>query len=209
MESKTETPSIPTPNLASPGGASHQASEARRVGSLGIVLLSFYQLVLTALLVTVLVAAWVADGETTAQHLKLGAIDITLSADARLLLVVALCGALGAILQTTRTLLLAIASHDLRRDRVTRYLTQPMTGAGLALVFYFAIKAGLLSSEMTIEVSSVLALAAVAGLVGMFSDLALLKLRAVAEKLFAGAGAGRDSSLHEGDAKPPHESGRE
>jgi hypothetical protein len=66
-------------------------------------------------------------------------------------------------------------------------------GAALATVFYFVFRGGLFSSQAPQGAANVYGFAAVAGLVGLFTQQAVLKLKSVAESLLARPTAGADS----------------
>jgi len=73
------------------------------------------------------------------------------------------------------------------------YVLLPFVGSTLGLVFYFVIRGGFFSPEATIEQTSPFGFAALSGLVGMFSEQAVLKLKEVAETLLAQPSSGEDS----------------
>ena len=64
------------------------------------------------------------------------------------------------------------------------YILMPFIGSSLALIFYFVIRGGLLSAGATADNISTFGIAAVSGLVGMFSRQAIDKLQDLAETLF-------------------------
>jgi hypothetical protein len=108
------------------------------------------------------------------------------------LVVAALCGALGAMVHALRSLSWYIGNRELRRSWIAKYVMQPFVGGTLALVFYFVARAGFISGHATAESANLIGFAAMAGLVGLFSDQAVLKLKDVAETLFTKPKPGAD-----------------
>jgi hypothetical protein len=64
-----------------------------------------------------------------------------------------------------------------------RYFLTPFVAAGLALVFYFVIRAGFFTANTTTQNMNVYGFAGLAGLVGLFSTMAVNKLRRMAIEL--------------------------
>lgn len=64
------------------------------------------------------------------------------------------------------------------------YITRPFLGSGLALFFYFLIRGGLLTIGTEITMMNIVVIAGLSGLVGMFSEQAILKLSEVADATF-------------------------
>ena len=64
------------------------------------------------------------------------------------------------------------------------YILRPFIGVALATIFYFVIRGGFLSAGAGAEDISPFGISAMAGLVGMFSQRAMDKLREAADNLF-------------------------
>ena len=73
---------------------------------------------------------------------------------------------------------------DFDKDWAPWYYFRPFIGAGLALIFYFLVRGGLLTTQASLASLNLIGIAAVAGLVGMFSEHAMQKLQAQADSLF-------------------------
>jgi len=58
-------------------------------------------------------------------------------------------------------------------------------GAILSLIFYFVLRGGLFSPQVSVSETNPFGFVAVAGMVGMFSDKAAEKLKELADSLFA------------------------
>ena len=72
------------------------------------------------------------------------------------------------------------------------YILLPFVGASLGLVFYLVIRAGFFPPQASVDQTSPFGFAALAGLVGLFSQQAVLKLKDVAETLLTKAEQGED-----------------
>jgi hypothetical protein len=88
---------------------------------------------------------------------------------------------------------------------VAFYLLLPVTGAILAVIFYFVVRGGFFSPQSSFENTSPFGFAALAALVGLFSPQATLKLKEIAETIFSKPGAGADNKPQEStsQATPP------
>ena len=76
---------------------------------------------------------------------------------------------------------------------VMKYIMQPFVGGTLALVFYFVLRAGLFSTQASVQSASLLGFAGISSLVGMFSDQAVLKLKVIAETILTRPKPGADA----------------
>lgn len=114
--------------------------------------------------------------------------------DERLLLLVIVAGVLGAFVHGATSLADYIGNNNFNRSWTWFYLLRPAIGMALALVFYFVIRGGFLSSSGGAKDINPYGIAALAGLVGMFSKQATDKLSEVFGTLFR-------SAPGQGDAK--------
>jgi len=126
---------------------------------------------------------------------------VCLSEEERLFLIVIFAGALGGLVHTLRSFLWYAGNRKLVLSWTGFYITQPILGATLATVFYLVVRGGFFSPQSTISDTSPFGFAALAALIGMFTDQAAEKLKDVAETLFATAPKGADH------AGPPTVSG--
>jgi hypothetical protein len=147
------------------------------------------------------------DGSTRAQALTKGNANysnpsvspvtffrwtFTLSDEERLLLIVALAGALGSSVHALRSFYWYIGNRELVLSWLAMYILLPVIGALLGLIFYITIRGGLFP-QATIQQTSPFAFVAISALVGLFSVQAALKLQDIAETVFTKAGEGRES----------------
>lgn len=114
--------------------------------------------------------------------------------DERLLLLVIVAGILGAFVHGATSLADYIGNNNFNRSWTWFYVLRPAIGMSLALVFYFVVRGGFLSTTGGAQDINPYAIAGLAGLVGMFSKQATDKLSEVFGALFRPAPG-------EGDAK--------
>ena len=128
-------------------------------------------------------------------------------AEQRLLLIVILCGFLGGLVHTTRSLGWYIGNRSLVRSWLPFYGLLPVTGAMIAVAFYLVIRGGFFSPSGSFRDTSPFGFAAMAVLVGMFSAQAALKLQQLAETMFTKPGEGADSKPQTPAASGPKPTG--
>ena len=127
--------------------------------------------------------------------------------ETRLLLLVMLAGALGSLMHALRSLYWYTGNRMMVWSWAAFYFLLPVTGAMLATIFYFVVRGGFFSSTATFDKTSPFGFAALSALVGLFSPQATLKLKEVAETIFAKPEAGSDNKPQESSrpaqAAPP------
>jgi hypothetical protein len=103
-----------------------------------------------------------------------------------LVVIMMISGALGACLFS-----IWAVSHHLGKENDFDYIryrswyfTRPFLGAGISFIFYLLVRGGLLTIGASVLALNVVVIAGLSGLVGMFSEQALLKLLEVADALF-------------------------
>jgi len=101
----------------------------------------------------------------------------------RLLLIVMICGALGALLHCIRSLFWYVGERELRWSWLLMYILLPFNGTILAVAFYFVIRGGFFPQAKADE-SSPISFAALAIIIGLFSQQAILKLKQVFDTMF-------------------------
>jgi len=139
-------------------------------------------------------ARWMAD--STVRDPKCVSIadrSFLLWDEQRLLLIAVLCGALGALLHALRSLSVYVGNRKFRYSWLMLYALLPFSGSLLALVFYIAVRGGFFASNAGVGNTSPFAFAAMALLVGLFNQVAIEKLKQVAESFFTKTEPGADS----------------
>jgi Na+/phosphate symporter len=116
----------------------------------------------------------------------------------RILLLVIIAGCLGGTISALGFLLSEYESRGAVYLRNVPSLTfVPLVSAGLALVFYYVIRGGLLTApgggDTELEVINVYGVVGISALVGMFFSGALSKLKAVSEAIFGDDGGQRSA----------------
>ena len=135
-----------------------------------------------------------AGGGTGASVVKLFWLSFSPSDNFRLLLIVIVVGALGSLIHVLRSFYWYVGNRSLRSSWLLMYFLLPFNGAGLALLFFLIVRGGL-STQTPPTQSTLDGYAALAALVGMFSQQAMNKLKQIAESFFNPAEKGKDQAL--------------
>ncbi len=117
-----------------------------------------------------------------------------ISDEVRLLLIVALAGSLGGLVHSLRSFYWYYGNRELVRSWWAYYFLLPLVGAVLGTIFYIVIRGGFFSAQATVQQTNPFGFAAIAVLVGMFSEAAVIKLKEVAENVLKKPPKGGDKS---------------
>ena len=135
----------------------------------------------------------------------------TINRELDLLLIVVLAGMLGAFLHLAQSFSDFTGNRSLKSSWLWWYVMRPFIGGGLALVFYAALRGGLVSivpasntSTANLNTSGLIALSA---LVGLFSKAATSKLGEVFDTLFRTDAAGKTKDKVDNKTQPPPQGG--
>ena len=123
--------------------------------------------------------------------------------EVRLLLIVILAGALGSLVHTVRSVYWYVGNRKLKWSWLAKYVLQPFAGSALAVIFYLVVRGGFFSPQTTFENTSPFGFAALAALVGLFSEQAVLKLKTVAETVLERPAPGANATPQEEDSEGP------
>ncbi len=116
---------------------------------------------------------------------------LTLNKEMRVLLIVLVAGALGSLFHSIRSFYWYVGHRSLKNSWILMYLFIPFNGAILAVIFYLVIRGGFFPGA---EVSDTpFSFAALAALVGMFSEAAVKKLQDIASSIFSEPDEGAES----------------
>ncbi len=154
-------------------------SDPKLVRPVGIILVAIYLVTFTLGLFFGLLRVWTPE-------------SVNLEPEVRLILIVLFSGALGSMVHALRSFFWYVGNRQLVRSWILKYILLPFSGATLALLFYLVLRAGLFSPEADVNATSPYGFAGVAGLVGMFSEQAVEKLKEVASTIFKPAKEGED-----------------
>jgi hypothetical protein len=193
-----------------------------RVGVPGIVLILSCLVALAALLFYILIVllpipssveppTTTGDNAASAETIRPGPFerDVILfgltwkiSDEERLLILVMTAGALGSLVHALRSAYWYVGNRNLVRSWIPKYLLLPFCGAILAVLFYFVVRGGFFSPRANSMDTSQYGFCALACLVGLFSEQAVLKLKQVAETVFMTTEQGKDANPPSDEGKP-------
>jgi hypothetical protein len=126
---------------------------------------------------------------------------ISTTFDERLIMLVIIAGILGSFVHAATSLADYIGNDNFNKSWTWFYLLRPSIGMALALVFYFVIRGGFLTTSGGAKDINPYGIAALACLVGMFSKQATDKLSEVFSTLFRAA-PGEGDQKRKGALKP-------
>lgn len=110
----------------------------------------------------------------------------------RLLWLVLLAGALGSLIHGLRSFVWYVGNREAVWSWSVYYVALPFIGSGIALIFYLVIRGGFFSTNATVGDTSPVGFAAIAALIGMFTEQAVQKLKSVSETILSPAEKGKD-----------------
>jgi hypothetical protein len=120
-------------------------------------------------------------------------LDLNLDPETALLVLVVAASALGSYIHAATSFGTYVGNQRLTMSWIWWYLLRIFIGVALAVLFYFAVRGGLLSAQAQSGALNPYGVAALAAMVGLFSKQATDKLREVFETLFkTGEGYGDD-----------------
>jgi hypothetical protein len=96
------------------------------------------------------------------------------------------------VLHAIRSTYWYVGNRNLVSSWVLMYFLLPVVGAVLAPLFYLVVRGGLLVVQA--ETDGYIGFVAIAGLTGLFSQQATLKLKKIAEQFFSRAPSGSDAT---------------
>jgi len=114
--------------------------------------------------------------------------EVSVKTETLFFAIVAFAGALGGLVHTLRSFSMYVGTRNLRWSWIPFNLLLPAVGALGGTVFYLVFRGGLFSTSAssTNDVNPY-GFAAIAALVGLFSEQAMEKLRLIAKEMFAEA----------------------
>jgi hypothetical protein len=127
------------------------------------------------------------------------------STEIRFFAIVAIAGALGGVMHSSRSLVWYVGRQGLKWHWVPFYVVTVVLGAGLAEVFYLLVRGGLFGGQATPTDVNPYGVAAIAALVGLFTEQALEMLKKVAAEVLSPPADAHASAAH----APPAASGDE
>lgn len=153
-----------------------------------VLLLSLYTISIILVFIYLLIIIWpnYTQGENGEMILQddFRLFGQQISSEQRYLLLVIMSSALGSCIHALTSWVSYVGNKTLVLSWAWWYIARPFIGVPLALLFYFVVRGGLLSTGTETSDVSAFGVAAIAGLVGMFSKQATDKLSEVFETLF-------------------------
>jgi hypothetical protein len=104
----------------------------------------FFFMFISVILIFYIIYLW-PDGEIGPKKIFKG---ITLSAEQRMLILVALGGALGAFIHISTSFTDFIGNQKLVYSWLPWYIIRPFIGSALAIIFYFLVRGGLIAPQV-------------------------------------------------------------
>jgi hypothetical protein len=195
--------------------ASHGEDQtSRRAGKLLTGTLGVLMLLVGACLVYLIVAVWPAVRQATEPAAAgqpapkttvglIGPVELTLDPDAALLVLVVITGAFGSYVHAATSFADFVGNRTLATSWIWWYLLRLFIGVALAVIFYLAIRGGFLAAQADAAAVNPYGVAALAGLVGMFSKQATDKLEETFTNLFRVAEGKGDAERKDKLIPPP------
>jgi hypothetical protein len=126
-----------------------------------------------------------------------------LELERRYVLIVLVVGALGGLVHGARSFGNYVGTQEFRARWIWWYLLRAPISAAVAVVFYTAVRGGILSSSSSAANLSLFGVAALAGMVGLFTDQALQKLEQAFVAVFVVAKTKEDALPPTKTTPPP------
>jgi hypothetical protein len=172
-------------------GPRSRSDSHEQLSKVGVVALGLYLVSISILLVYLIFGFWptyeldgsIATRDSTITLLG-SAVRFTASIEVRLILLVLVSAALGSYVHAATSFADFVGNRRLSSSWVWWYVLRMFIGASLALIFYFALRGGLLTAGAGASNISPFGVTAVAAMVGLFSKQATDKLSEVFDTLF-------------------------
>jgi hypothetical protein len=163
---------------------------AKTIGPVGTVLLTLYIALISIVLFYGIPKLWPSN----ANQETILFWTIPIGAEARMILLVGMAGALGSMVHVLRSFYWYLGTRELVVSWWAKYIFLPFVGATLGIIFYLVVRGGFFSPQATIDQTMPFSFVAIAALVGMFSEAAISKLKEVAETLLKAPEKGDDAT---------------
>jgi hypothetical protein len=177
---------FPTGNGNSSLGPRSRSDSHEQLSKVGVVALGLYLVSISILLVYLIFEFWPTyelDGSIAIRDSTItlfgSAVRFTASIEVRLILLVLVSAALGSYVHAATSFADFVGNRRLSSSWVWWYVLRMFIGASLALIFYFALRGGLLTAGAGASNISPFGVTAVAAMVGLFSKQATDKLEGV------------------------------
>ena len=136
-----------------------------------------------SILFYLLAALWPSD-QSGSQPATLFVWTLPVSGEVRIIWLVVITSSLGSYIHTVTSFTLYAGNENLYPRWMAWYILRPAISAALALIFYFALRAGLFAGATADQSINPFGVAAISGMVGMFSKQATEKLGKIFDTIF-------------------------
>ena len=158
--------------------ANHKHLSDPAIGGMAVIYL------LTAVVLFYLLSAiWPGEADA-AKPVAIFRWSLVLTSDVRLIWLVIIASALGSYIHTVTSFATYAGNRSLYPSWLAWYLLRPVISAALALIFYFSLRAGLFAGASANQTINPFGIAAISGMVGMFSKQATEKLSKIFDTIF-------------------------
>jgi hypothetical protein len=171
-------------------------SDATPVGPVGIILVAIYLILFSIFLLYSIIRFWLPSMSSGGSSIIINFAFLgtfSVRDEVRLLIVIALSGALGSMVHAFRSFYWYVGHRALMRSWLIQYIMLPFVGTTLAIAFYLVIRGGFFSPQANLTDTQPFGFVALAVLVGMFSEQAVLKLKEIANTLLTEPNPGSDA----------------
>ncbi|KYK30979.1 MAG: hypothetical protein HXS48_00440 [Theionarchaea archaeon] len=164
-----------------------------------VVYVSFWFIILVNLLIGLWPqqAVFGSQNAPTVENVQVlwGLLKTNITEEMRFILIVAVMGALGGLVYSITLFAHYVGRKEFETSYGCWYVLRPLIGAILAVIFYLGFRGAFFTFSAGTQDLNVSGVAALGGIVGIFSQETMEKLRDVAENLFsAGANKGNESN---------------
>jgi hypothetical protein len=121
---------------------------------------------------------------------------------ASLIALIALAGALGGLIHGASSFAIFAGNRQFKASWTWWYVLRPVLGAAVALVVYLVVRSGVGTGDLSLSGADCLKTAGFAGLIGMFAEPAMLKLKDIFNTIFTPRDDPRKDELNP-DRNPP------
>jgi len=170
--------------------------------------LGIYLIVVAVVLAFFIISYWPGKvaGKAEWENLTFLGKEYEMNPDVRLLFLVLLIGAFGSFVHAATSFVTFVGNRSLTPSWIWWYVLRPFIGMGIAAIFYFVIRGGLvvLSAQLDVQSLSPYGIGAFAALSGLFSKQATDKLSDIFDNLFkTQKGKGDEERADKLDEKRP------
>ncbi|HXM43006.1 MAG TPA: IPT/TIG domain-containing protein [Bryobacteraceae bacterium] len=121
---------------------------------------------------------------------------------ASLIALIALAGALGGLIHGASSFAIFAGNRQFKSSWTWWYVLRPLLGAAVALVVYLVVRSGMGTGDWALAGADCLKTAGFAGLIGMFAEPAMLKLKDIFNTIFTPRDDPRKDELNPEQSPP-------